>query len=143
MAYLSLSRVQPTHDLNQGSSKHSRAVPCLEQCAALHSLCLAALDWVLREVLVCIQAQEHGKLYISELRLACVCVQEHWNLRVTASPNCVVRLSNTGPERPNGNRFKLEALTVRPGEYFMGEGMHRIGSERDHAISGGTQGLAH
>ena len=59
------------------------------------------------------------------------------------APNCMVRLSNTGPERPNGNRFKLEALTVRPGELFMGEGTHRVGSERDYAISGGTQGSAH
>ena len=58
-------------------------------------------------------------------------------MRVTADPECVVRLTNVGPERPGGSRFKLEALTVRPGDYFMGEGMHKWGSERARLVEQG------
>ncbi len=70
--------------------------------------------------------------------------QENWHLHVTPSPECVVRLTNMGPERPGGNRFKLEALTVRPGDYDMGEGMHRSGSEHANLIDSGVAlGSAH
>ena len=50
--------------------------------------------------------------------------QEDWHLHVTASPQCVVRLTNTGPERPGGNQFELAALTVRPGKLNGDEGTH-------------------
>ena len=54
-------------------------------------------------------------------------------MKVSASPQCVVRLTNTGPERAGGNRFKLEAFMVRPGDLEVYEGMQKFdGSERAH-----------
>ena len=61
------------------------------------------------------------------------CAQEHWQLCVTASSECVVRLTNVGPKRPSGNRFKLEALTVWHRDLSMGKGVQLRGSERASA----------
>ena len=64
-------------------------------------------------------------------------VQEHWHSKVTPSAECVVRLTNVGNVRVAGNRFKLEAFTVRPGTYHMVEGLHQFGSERFNLVEQG------
>ena len=64
-------------------------------------------------------------------------LQEHWHSKVTPSAECVVRLTNVGPKRAGGNRFKLEAFTVRPGAYHMVEGLFQMGSERFNLVEQG------
>ena len=56
---------------------------------------------------------------------------------MTPSDECVVRLTNVGNVRVAGNRFKLEAFTVRPGTYHMAEGLHQFGSERFNMVEQG------
>ncbi|KAK9833339.1 hypothetical protein WJX81_007962 [Elliptochloris bilobata] len=85
----------------------------------------------------CVRNCKCNTLQIDALWKLRMSIKEHWHVKVTASPECVVRLSNVAPERADGNRFKLEAFTVRPGDLYLGEGMYHFGSERYALVENG------
>ncbi|KAK9833295.1 hypothetical protein WJX81_004179 [Elliptochloris bilobata] len=81
-------------------------------------------------MLECMRNCECKAMRIDALWKHHMCIKEHGHIKVTPSTECVVRFTNVAPERAGGNRFKLEAATVRPGSYYMGEGLYHFGSER-------------
>ncbi|KAK9836029.1 hypothetical protein WJX81_007152 [Elliptochloris bilobata] len=64
--------------------------------------------------LECVRECACNPMTIDSLWKAKLSIKEWWHIRVSASEQCVVRLTSTPTGREGGSRFKVEAFTVRP-----------------------------